>query len=312
VIREVDRAIVFTRDVSKRPRAANRAGSPNEGDAAMSAADARADALAADRPAALGLNRIRSADVLRALRTGHDDFLARPSHNALLGLLYPAAGMIMVWMVSGSNVIELLFPLLSGFALVGPIACLGLLEISRRRAAGEPARWSDALSVARHPSFGAMLRVGLVLFALFVGWLATAAALYDATVGAGAPRDLIGFAAMVATTPQGHAMALYGNLAGFGFALAAMAIGTFSLPLLLDGVTSARRAMAASAAAVAANPAPMALWGLLVGGATLGATVFGLVGLSVVLPVAAHATWALYAIVFADVRAAAAARVAQP
>jgi uncharacterized membrane protein len=306
-----DRAAVFARDVRNRLAAANSGRPAKQGDAAMPATGA-ADPFATARPAALGPNRIGSGDVLRTLRARLDDFLARPSHNALLGLFYPAAGLIMVWMVAGSDVIELLFPLMSGFALVGPIACLGLLELSRRRAAGEPARWSDAVSVARHPSLGAMLRVGLVLFALFVGWLATAAALHAATVGEGAPRDLIGFATMVATTPGGWALAALGNIAGLGFAVVAMAVGTFSPPLLLDGATLARRAMAASAAAAAANPGPMALWGLLVGGATLGATVFGLVGLSVVPPVAAHATWALYATVFADLRAAAAARVAQP
>lgn len=95
----------------------------------------------------------------------------------------------MDWIVSGANVIDPLFPLMSGFALVVPIACLGVFEVGRRRAAGQ-----DALAVARHPSFGAMLRVGLVPSGLFVGWLARAAALHAATVGAGAPRDLIGFA----------------------------------------------------------------------------------------------------------------------
>lgn len=271
----------------------------------MTLSDATAGRTAADRQDALRPNRITSQDVLGALRAGLDDFLARPSHNALLGLLYPLAGMIMVWMVSSAEVVELVFPLMSGFALVGPIACLGLLEISRRRAEGEPARWADALSVMRHPSFGAMLRVGLVLFALFVAWMAAAAALHDAIIPAGAPRDLIGFATLIVSTPEGWALAALGNLAGLGFAVVAMLVGAFSLPLLLDGATSARRAMAASAGAAAASPGAMALWGLLVGGATVGATVFGLVGLSVVLPVAAHATWRLYAAAFADIRAAA-------
>ena len=46
--------------------------------------------------------------------------------------------------------------------------------------------------------------------------------------------------------------------------------------------------------AVAANPVPMAVWGLIVAGLLLVGSLPLLVGLAVVIPVLGHATWHLY------------------
>ena len=46
--------------------------------------------------------------------------------------------------------------------------------------------------------------------------------------------------------------------------------------------------------AVAANPGPMALWGLIVAALLFLGALPALVGLAVVVPVLGHATWHLY------------------
>jgi uncharacterized membrane protein len=68
-----------------------------------------------------------------------------------------------------------------------------------------------------------------------------------------------------------------------------------SFPLLLDrrdiGIDVA---IGASIRAVAANPGPMAVWGLIVAtGLLLGSIPF-LIGLAFVIPILGHATWHLY------------------
>src|SRR5438093_160895 len=76
------------------------------------------------------------ADLRDALARGIDDFKAMPSHTLFLGLIYPVVGLVLSRFALGYDVLPLLFPLAAGFALVGPLAAIGLYELSRRREQG--------------------------------------------------------------------------------------------------------------------------------------------------------------------------------
>src|ERR1700731_4737527 len=112
------------------------------------------------------IRTIGLSDLPRALRLGWEDFKAVPSHAIILCVIYPVLGLVLARTVLGYSVLPLLFPLAAGFALLGPFAALGLYELSRRREAGEQASAWDAVEVVRSPSFGAMLGLGTLLFAL--------------------------------------------------------------------------------------------------------------------------------------------------
>jgi uncharacterized membrane protein len=88
---------------------------------------------AADIP---NVRHISTDDLKDALRRGFDDFLAMPSHVAFVCLIYPILGVYLASMAFGYDVLPLLYPLISGFALVGPLAAIGLYELSRRRERG--------------------------------------------------------------------------------------------------------------------------------------------------------------------------------
>src|SRR5439155_21638836 len=81
---------------------------------------------------------------------------------------------------------------------------------------------------------------------------------------------------------------------GFLFALAVLIISVVSFPLLLDRDVGAVEAVLPSVRAVAANPAPMAVWGLIVAGLLVVGSLPFFVGLAVVVPVLGHSTWHLY------------------
>jgi uncharacterized membrane protein len=228
------------------------------------------------------------------LARGIDDFMAMPSHAVFLCLIYPIVGLLLGWLTFGYGLMSLLYPLISGFALVGPFAGIGLYELSRQRERSLDVDLTHVSDVFRSPSFGAIAALGLLLMAIFIMWLAVAQAIYVASFG-DAPVASIGeFARRVVTTPEGWALIIVGNGIGFLFALVVLTISVVSFPLLLDRDVGAVEAVLTSCRAVRANPMTMAIWGLIVAGTlVLGALPF-LVGLAVVMPVLGHSTWHLY------------------
>ena len=76
--------------------------------------------------------RITTADVPDALRSGWRDFLANPTQLIFLAILYPVIGLLAARAMAGGAVMPLVWPVASGFALVGPFAALGDPALSSR------------------------------------------------------------------------------------------------------------------------------------------------------------------------------------
>ncbi|MER8575016.1 DUF2189 domain-containing protein [Mesorhizobium sp. M1338] len=241
------------------------------------------------------VRRITTSDLWDALRLGAEDFWAKPSHYVFLCLIYPIVGLILTrWTSSGANAIQLIYPLMSGFALVGPFAALGLYEISRRRELGMNTSWWHALDVRRSPAIPSIAVIGIMLVALFLLWLYTAQSIYTGLFGDRPPASIGGFVREVLTTGKGWTLILAGNAAGFVFAAVVLATTVVAFPLLLDRDVGAVSAIETSARAVMTNPLQMALWGLMVAVLLVIGSIPLFAGLAVVMPVLGHATWHLY------------------
>ena len=78
------------------------------------------------------IQHIGFGDLAVALRRGWDDFMAAPTQLAFLVILYPVIGLLAATLAAGREVMHLLYPMAAGFALVGPVAALGLYEIQAR------------------------------------------------------------------------------------------------------------------------------------------------------------------------------------
>jgi uncharacterized membrane protein len=248
------------------------------------------------------VRKIDTPDLKAALERGLDDFLAMPSHAIFLSVIYPIVGLIVVQAALGGALMPLIFPLVAGFALVGPFAAIGLYELSRRREQGLDCTASHVVvDLFQSPAIGSVAVLGLSLMVVFLVWLAVAQGIYFALFGGAAPESLAGFVHDLAVTPAGHLLIIVGNGVGFLFALLVLTISVVSFPLLLDRQVGLGTAVLTSCRAVAANPATMALWGLIVAAALVLGSAPLLFGLAVVFPVLGHATWHLYrAIVVAD------------
>jgi uncharacterized membrane protein len=249
---------------------------------------------AGEAPAELTVNRIGFSDLKDALRRGLGDFIAMPTHAMFLAAIYPIVGLLLARLAFGYSILPLLYPLVTGFALVGPLAALGLYELSRRREAGLEASAGHALDVVDSSSIGALVALGLLLLGLFVLWIAFANAIYIANFGYAPPASIGSFADDVLTTRAGWNLIVLGNGVGFLFAVAVLTISVVSFPLLLDRDVGAAVALLTSIRVVLKNPLTMAAWGLIVAALLFVGALPAFLGLTIVMPVLGHASWHLY------------------
>src|SRR3984893_4682883 len=195
------------------------------------------------------VRKIGPADLKDALAKGIDDFWAMPTSLVFLGLIYPIVGMCLAGFA-----LPLLFPLMAGFALVGPFAAIGLYEISRRRELGLETSWAHAFELRRSPSIPALLALGLLLLVIFICWEFTAQSLYVSLLGSTPPESFTRFIGDILGTPQGWKLIGLGTAIGFVLAVVVLSISVISFPLLLDRDVGLTVAVLTSLRAVRENP----------------------------------------------------------
>jgi uncharacterized membrane protein len=241
------------------------------------------------------VRRIPLSDLRAALEEGFQDFTLYKTHVLFLCVVYPVIGLILARLVIGQGLFQLLFPLASGFALIGPFVAIGLYEMSRQREQGATVNWATAFQVLRSRSSGAIAGLGLLLTAIFLAWVFIAQEIYDMTLGPHLPVSVAAFAHDIFATPQGWILMGAGMGIGFLFALLVFVISVVSFPLLLDrDDIGLDVAIGTSIRAVAANPWPLAVWGTIVAGSLAVGSMLFFVGLAVAIPILGHATWHLY------------------
>jgi uncharacterized membrane protein len=249
------------------------------------------DRLGSQAPA---INKITVDDLPEVLARGWSDFAAYRTDVFFLVVIYPVLAVVLSQVAFGANLLPLLFPLASGFALIGPVAAVALYEMSRRREQGLKVSWFNGIEVFHRPAIGGIIVLAILQGGVFLLWQAAAWVIFKNTLGPVMPDSLGSFVDAVLSTPQGHQMIVIGMAVGFLFAVLAMIIGVVSFPLLIDRDTGIDTAVKTSIRAVMANKLPIAAWGLIVAfGLVLGSIPL-FVGLIVVLPVLGHSTWHLY------------------
>lgn len=241
------------------------------------------------------VRRIEVSDIRDVLASGYDDLASCRTDAVAIAAVYPVAGVVLAWIAFHHSLLPLVFPLASGFALVGPLAGLGLYELSRRheRQTGRNAVVASG-SDRDGPAVGSIVVLGLVMLAIFALWLAVAYGIYWATLGPAAPDSVGSFVRDVFTTAAGWTMIVVGIGVGFLFAAVALMIGVVSFPLMIDRKVGPVTAAATSVRAAVANPVPIAAWGLVVVVGLVLGSLPALIGLVIVMPILGHATWHLY------------------
>ena len=240
------------------------------------------------------VHKIGVADLKDAFMEGLADFNAAPTHFFFLALIYPIVTLVIARVYAGYEVLPLVFPLLAGYTLIGPLAATGIYELSRRREQGLDHTWWHVFDVFRSPSLRSIALLGLMLMIFYFAWLGTAQAIYVWFFGAAVPASVMDFVAQVFTTRPGWMLIIIGSGAGFIFAAVVFTLSVVSFPLLLDRDAGPLAAMQTSLRAVVANPMILAIWGFFVAAILVVGSLPFFFGLAVVLPVIGHASWHLY------------------
>jgi uncharacterized membrane protein len=234
------------------------------------------------------------SDVFDALRRGASDFWDKPSHYVMLVVIYPLVGIVLTVWMNGYHTWPLLYPLIGGFALIGPFAALGLYEISRRREQGLNTSWRYAFDALRSPAIGSIAALGAMLLVLLTLWLTAAQSLYEGMFSSSTPRTFGGLLSQVFNEPGGMTLLLVGSALGAVFALVTLCTTVIAFPLLLDRDVGAYVAVETSIRVVLRNPVPMIAWGIIVGAGLFLGSLPLFVGLALIIPIFCHATWHLY------------------
>ncbi len=235
---------------------------------------------------------VRPIPVLRPLSwlmRGWRDLMRCPLPGLLHGLLVFAFGAALIalahqqfWLLSGA---------FTGFLLVAPVVATGLYAVSRELARGRTPTLATALRVWK-PDDHRLIVFGLLLALAGTGWVLTSASLIIGFAGERVdnPAD---FLRVVVLARGGWLFEAWLMLGGM-LAAPVFASSVVALPLLLDRRVSVLAAVLTSWRVVIAHPAPLALWAALILGLTLFGMATALLGLVVVVPWLAHASWHAY------------------
>ena len=154
---------------------------------------------------------ITNADADSALREGWGDFMDMRGDLIFVGLIYVLVGVVAATAIMGGPLLALLFPIIAGIGLLGPVAALGFYEMARRRESGLQSNWQHFLDVRKRPSADDIAIVAALLVAIFVAWIFVASGLYLALFGWWDPPSIGAFLTRVFTTPEGWALTTDGK-----------------------------------------------------------------------------------------------------
>jgi uncharacterized membrane protein len=238
---------------------------------------------------------IRSVELDRPwlwLAAGWRDFMRAPVVSLSYGAAFSIAGYILIYGLYATGMLYLILPVAAGFTLVGPVAAVGLYDVSRRLEGGKPITLGRALR-AFVPCCGSVAAMGLVLMLFLLAWIRIAMLIFALFFGDSEFQG-VDFIQTVFFQPHSLPFVAIGTLVGAVLAAVVFTISAISLPMLLDRDVGVPVAVAASFQAVNKNPQAMALWAALIAGFTAFGLATLFVGLVVCLPLVGHASWHAY------------------
>lgn len=238
---------------------------------------------------------VTPASPLRWLALGWADLRRNPVPGLVHGALIAVFGALLLWLARER--FWLLAGAFSGFLLVAPVLATGLYAVSRALAQGQRIGMADVLALWRSGD-GRLVRFGLLLALAGTGWVLTSAGLITlaSPTPIERPADFLRF---VVLAPQMGLFEVW-LLQGALLAAPVFASTVVALPMLVDQPVPVHTAVGASWRAVAGHPTALVVWALVIALLVALGMALALLGLVVVIPVLAHASWHAHRDLLAD------------
>ncbi len=212
------------------------------------------------------------------LKRGWFDVRRTPALTALFGLVIVLVSLGIAALAWELGRFALLAALLSGFVFIAPLIGVGLYCVSRGLEAGRVPRLSDSFALARRV-VGQAAVFALVQMVILLVW-SRAGMMVNAFVPIedGTLLSLMEFLAI-------------GSLLGSVFAALTFAVAAFSLPMIADRDVDMITAGISSVNAILRNKPAAATWAVLIAVLTLLGFATAFIGLGLIMPWLAYATW---------------------
>lgn len=212
------------------------------------------------------------------LRRGWADLRRAPAVSLAFGAVIVLVSIAIAAMAWWLGRFALLALLLSGFVFVAPLIGVGLYGVARAHARGQRPRLRASVALARRV-VGQAAVFALVQMVILMLW-SRAGMMVNAfvTVEDGSLRSLLEFLAI-------------GSAFGAVFAALTFAVAAFSLPMIADRDVDMVTAAISSVNAVLHNKPAAAVWAALIVVLTALALAPGFLGLLIVMPWLAYASW---------------------
>lgn len=236
-----------------------------------------------------GIRRVKAAEPLEWLSAGVRSFASAPAASLLYGVLFAlaAAGTLyLTWTLPGFTV-----AFITGLLLIGPLLAAGLYVAARQQENGEPVEIGAAIRFlgSRSANLGLYAVFLALVMAAWVRFSALLFALKFSTFSV----SVDGYLGVLSGSGDPVAVA-YFVLIGLLLAFTVFITSAVAIPMIVDRDCGPLTAIQTSARAFAANWPAMLLWAALIVVLTgIGIATF-FIGMVVLFPVLAYATWHSY------------------
>ena len=213
------------------------------------------------------------------LRAGWTDFRNAKGISLAYGFFVFLVSLLVAWLAWKLGGFILLLSALSGFIFVAPMLAFGLYSVSRQLCEGKTPDFAHSIEAIKRPLGNAMVYT-LVLMVVFLLWARAGMMVQVFFPLGGHPQ-------------WGHFVTflLIGSAVGSIFASVSFAASVFSLPMLANRDIDVITAVISSINAVLRNKPAMLVWAGLICALTLVGFLTAGIGLIIVIPWLAYATW---------------------